>query len=137
MVTEEDFLAANRELIPSVSAKELEHYSRVRAQFETVDDKVTATNGNIGEEKAAATDIRNGNTKIGLPEWQMPVRPKANGNIHARPRSSKGKGKARATLSDMNEEDEYEENFRPPPNANGIGANGFQEAREEDDEGLY
>ncbi|KAK0751556.1 peroxisomal biogenesis factor 6 [Schizothecium vesticola] len=34
MVTERDFLDANRELIPSVSAGELEHYERVRASFE-------------------------------------------------------------------------------------------------------
>ncbi|KAK4162111.1 hypothetical protein QBC43DRAFT_87796 [Cladorrhinum sp. PSN259] len=34
MVTEQDFLDAHRELIPSVSAGELAHYERVRAQFE-------------------------------------------------------------------------------------------------------
>ncbi|KAI0418062.1 peroxisomal biogenesis factor 6 [Xylaria grammica] len=34
MVTEADFLDANRELIPSVSAGELAHYQRVRATFE-------------------------------------------------------------------------------------------------------
>ncbi|KAL9605050.1 MAG: hypothetical protein Q9179_001646 [Wetmoreana sp. 5 TL-2023] len=34
-VTEEDFLAARRELVGSVSAKELEHYQRVRRSFET------------------------------------------------------------------------------------------------------
>ncbi|KAL8717666.1 MAG: hypothetical protein Q9181_008296 [Wetmoreana brouardii] len=32
---EEDFLAARRELVGSVSAKELEHYQRVRRSFET------------------------------------------------------------------------------------------------------
>ncbi|EEP76556.1 peroxisomal biogenesis factor 6 [Uncinocarpus reesii 1704] len=37
MVTEEDFMAAQRELIPSVSAKELEHFERVRRTFESVD----------------------------------------------------------------------------------------------------
>src|ERR1700728_1412009 len=39
LVTEEDFMAARRELIPSVSTKELEHYKRVREQFEAVDEK--------------------------------------------------------------------------------------------------
>ena len=34
MVTEQDFLDAHRELVPSVSAGELEHYERVRATFE-------------------------------------------------------------------------------------------------------
>jgi len=39
MVTEEDFVAAQIELIPSVSAKELDHYARVRQTFEAVDEK--------------------------------------------------------------------------------------------------
>ncbi|KAF1832379.1 peroxin 6 [Decorospora gaudefroyi] len=34
MVTEEDFLEAHRELVPSVSADELRHYDGVRRQFE-------------------------------------------------------------------------------------------------------
>ncbi|KAK6340660.1 peroxisomal assembly protein [Orbilia brochopaga] len=37
-VTEEDFLEAKRELIGSVSQKELEHYDRVRQMFETVEE---------------------------------------------------------------------------------------------------
>lgn len=39
MVTEEDFLDAHRELVPSVSAGELEHYEQVRAMFEGAKDK--------------------------------------------------------------------------------------------------
>ncbi|KAL2374225.1 peroxisomal assembly protein [Blastomyces gilchristii] len=38
MVTEEDFIAAKSELVASVSAKELEHFERVRRTFESVDD---------------------------------------------------------------------------------------------------
>ncbi|KAF3933856.1 hypothetical protein ABW19_dt0201788 [Dactylella cylindrospora] len=38
-VTEEDFMDAKRELVASVSQKELEHYDRVRQMFETVDEK--------------------------------------------------------------------------------------------------
>ncbi|KAG7008938.1 peroxisomal biogenesis factor 6 [Physcia stellaris] len=38
-VTEVDFEAAKKELVGSVSAKELEHYSRVRAAFEGVEEK--------------------------------------------------------------------------------------------------
>jgi peroxin-6 len=34
MVTEEDFMEANRELVPSVSADELKHYEKVRKTFE-------------------------------------------------------------------------------------------------------
>ncbi|KAM5443016.1 peroxisomal assembly protein [Microsporum ferrugineum] len=39
MVTEQDFIEAKNELVPSVSAKELEHFERVRKTFETVDTK--------------------------------------------------------------------------------------------------
>lgn len=39
IVAEEDFYAAQRELIPSVSAEELGHYERVRKEFEGVKDK--------------------------------------------------------------------------------------------------
>lgn len=38
-VTEDDFEAARRELVPSVSAKELEHYEKVRRQFESKDEE--------------------------------------------------------------------------------------------------
>ncbi|KUJ11050.1 AAA-domain-containing protein [Mollisia scopiformis] len=38
MVTEEDFVEAERELIPSVSVKELEHYGKVRSMFEKVEE---------------------------------------------------------------------------------------------------
>lgn len=34
MVTEEDFMGAHEELVPSVSAGELAHYEKVRAMFE-------------------------------------------------------------------------------------------------------
>lgn len=34
MVTEEDFMSAHEELVPSVSAGELAHYEKVRAMFE-------------------------------------------------------------------------------------------------------
>ena len=37
-VEAQDFEAAHKELVPSVSAKELEHYERVRAVFERVED---------------------------------------------------------------------------------------------------
>ncbi|KAI1941875.1 peroxisomal assembly protein [Ophidiomyces ophidiicola] len=50
-VTEEDFIAAQQELVPSVSTKELEHFERVRRTFESVDtvkkpgNKSVLTNG--------------------------------------------------------------------------------------------
>lgn len=39
VVAEEDFMAAERELVPSVSADELGHYERVRREFEGGKDK--------------------------------------------------------------------------------------------------
>ncbi|ODM15117.1 Peroxisomal biogenesis factor 6 [Aspergillus cristatus] len=39
MVTEEDFTDAQSKLVPSVSAKELEHFERIRQSFESVDKK--------------------------------------------------------------------------------------------------
>lgn len=39
VVAEEDFMAAERELVPSVSADELGHYERVRQEFEGGKDK--------------------------------------------------------------------------------------------------
>ncbi|CAG8977203.1 hypothetical protein HYALB_00006740 [Hymenoscyphus albidus] len=39
VVTEEDFINAERELVPSVSFGELEHYQKVRAMFEKVADE--------------------------------------------------------------------------------------------------
>ncbi|KAG9539898.1 AAA-domain-containing protein, partial [Aureobasidium melanogenum] len=49
VVAEEDFMAAERELVPSVSADELGHYERVRREFEGGKEKeenaVQQTNG--------------------------------------------------------------------------------------------
>ena len=74
MVTEEDFLLAQRELVPSVSAMELEHYQRVRAQFEAVAD-----GGEKGKEVNGEGKRVNG----------LPVRS-----------SGKGKGKGKARMED-------------------------------------
>ncbi|KKK23107.1 hypothetical protein ARAM_004575 [Aspergillus rambellii] len=46
MVTEDDFFEAQGELVPSVSAKELEHFERIRQMFESTDkDKPTPESG--------------------------------------------------------------------------------------------
>lgn len=51
VVAEEDFYGAQRELVPSVSAEELNHYERVRKEFEGGKEK---------EAKPAAADNANG-----------------------------------------------------------------------------
>jgi peroxin-6 len=60
MVTEQDFVDAHAELVPSVSADELRHYQRVRATFEGVgkkEDKMVNGNGDVkGKGKARADE---------------------------------------------------------------------------------
>ncbi|KAF7588851.1 peroxisomal assembly protein [Aspergillus hancockii] len=48
LVTEEDFIEAQNELVPSVSAKELEHFERIRQTFESVDKKQDSGSNNSG-----------------------------------------------------------------------------------------
>jgi peroxin-6 len=55
-VTEDDFLAAQRELVPSVSAEELGHYERVRKAFEGND----SSSANKQLEEASKLKITHG-----------------------------------------------------------------------------
>ena len=75
MVTEDDFIEAHKELVPSVSADELRHYDRVRKSFEGA--------GKKEDEKKEAL-------------------PPTNGTNAQPPSSWKGKGKARAPSEDEN-----------------------------------
>ncbi|KAH6723361.1 hypothetical protein BKA61DRAFT_648527 [Leptodontidium sp. MPI-SDFR-AT-0119] len=151
MVTEEDFVNAEKELVPSVSAKELEHYGMVRAQFEKVEDKDKAQdNGHVDKSKGKAID--------GIPDWQKSNGAGAGDDAH-RPRSNgKGKGKEKVVDRkgkgreksvgrwDGSEGDEDQEFFDERINGftgNGKGKGkgkavdmGFRDG-EEDDEGLY
>lgn len=58
MVTEEDFIEAERELVPSVSVDELRHYERVRSTFESTGQKEDAV-PTSGAQNSAALSIRN------------------------------------------------------------------------------
>lgn len=130
MVTEEDFLAANKELIPSVSAKELEHYKKVREQFENVEE-TSSEAVNVDEKgKSKGRLVLNGNGSNGV---EMDGR--TNGKS-SRSRG-KGKGKAKATLEDIADESDEEMYVRRSSAGYGDGANGFQEGRVEDEEDLY
>lgn len=145
LVTEEDFISAQRELIPSVSAKELEHYKRVREQFESVGEKEMSKNGN-GEENGNGKENGNGIAKKGVPEWQTALRPKTNGRVRSKGKD-KGKGKARADIDDIDEEDEemmgmngHSHGLEVKEWNGGIGngnGNAFQDIDAGDDEGLY
>lgn len=125
-VTEEDFMLAQEELIPSVSAKELEHYARVRAQFESVGEREAreATAAAEAEKQNGQVDRKGkGKALNGSAATQhMPLRPKTNGT--RRGSSEKGKGKVVAE----EEDDGYEA---------GTNGNGFQMGDVADDEDLY
>jgi peroxin-6 len=131
LVTEEDFENAQKELVPSVSVKELEHYKRVRAQFEKPED-------NQGKGKAIAHGER------GIPDWQhdpQHERLRSNGKGKVKLVDRKGKGKERAWDVDDEEEGSYENGLRNGTSVSkGKGKTidmGFQPGTQEDDKDLY
>ncbi|KAE8856373.1 hypothetical protein PTNB73_09638 [Pyrenophora teres f. teres] len=98
MVTEEDFMEAHKELVPSVSADELRHYDRVRKQFEGAgkkeDDKKT-------DAVPAPSYKGKGKARAIEPDEEMVIRTEhlelnGNGNGHV---GGSAKGKGRATSS--------------------------------------
>jgi peroxin-6 len=154
LVEEEDFIAAERELVPSVSAKELEHYGKVRAQFEKVEDKPTSPTSRSNsqslteEGKGKGKEVARGD---GIPNWQQGDRPRSNGKSKGKEKviDRKGKGKERAVgrWDEGSEGDEDGEFFEEKVNGfsgrrdkgkgKGRGVDmGFREGVE-DDEGLY
>lgn len=147
LVEEEDFVAAERELVPSVSAKELEHYGKVREQFEKVEDKENDSRHKMEEN---GNGIGNGKGKAkGEPEWRE--RPRSNGKGKVKERvERKGKGKDRAVGRwDGGSEGEDEDAEFYEESVNGVGKRrekgkgkerevdmGFRDGVE-DDEALY
>ncbi|KAK1977006.1 peroxisomal biogenesis factor 6 [Colletotrichum cereale] len=128
MVTEEDFMRAHEELVPSVSAGELAHYEKVRASFEGSPDK--EKQAQLQRPAAGAPRAVSGSSAVS--------RAGSKGKSKAVAASSKGKGKAVATGSD----DEYEsEGEVAVTNGKGKGKGkavaGFQDGTASDDEGLY
>ncbi|KAK0729052.1 hypothetical protein B0T21DRAFT_335567 [Apiosordaria backusii] len=96
MVTEQDFLDAHNELIPSVSAGELEHYERVRASFEGVKDK---------KETSQQQQQQNGRLSVG----KRSASGQSNRSVIVH-RGGKGKGKGKALAVDSEDEyDDYDE----------------------------
>jgi peroxin-6 len=130
MVTEKDFLDADRELIPSVSAGELAHYEHVRATFEGVREKQQEQKR---DSDAIMTPV---STTIDRPS-------KGKGKAAV----GKGKGKAIATTSD-DEDDDDDDDSDAHQHAGYGSVNGrakgkgkavaqFQDLTASDDEGLY
>ncbi|KAE8446441.1 peroxisomal assembly protein [Mollisiaceae sp. DMI_Dod_QoI] len=151
MVTEEDFMSAERELVPSVSMKELEHYGKVREMFEKVEKDDNGTRDGKGKGKASG----------GIPEWQKAdeERPRSNGKGKGKEKmvDKKGKGKEKSVGrwdegSDDEDEGFFDEKINGYGNEVGGGGSfaslkgkgkgkavdmGFQDGKEEDDEELY
>lgn len=114
MVTEEDFVGAERELVPSVSEGELMHYQKVRGMFEKVEEKKDDVESN-GKGKAKGKERvvdRKGKGKE-IARWDGPDG-ESESNAWANGHSGNEKGKGKAKEVDM----------------------GFQESAD-DDEGLY
>ncbi|OLN82019.1 Peroxisomal biogenesis factor 6 [Colletotrichum chlorophyti] len=129
MVTEEDFMNAHAELVPSVSAGELAHYESVRASFEGSPDKQKQQQQS---QRPAPGPVR------AVSGSSVVSRGSSKGKGKAVAASSKGKGKAVA----LNSDDEYEsEGAVTVTNGKGKGKGkavaGFQDGTASDDDGLY
>ncbi|KAI5857850.1 P-loop containing nucleoside triphosphate hydrolase protein [Tricharina praecox] len=107
VVRADDFDEARRELVGSVSAKELEHYQRVRAQFEQPDPKPEK------EEKEDKGKGKAANYPDSDDDDEKPTY------------TTGGKGKGKAV---MLEQDGHEREFRP---------NGWEDPAGNDDDELY
>lgn len=95
VVQEEDFMEAKKELVPSVSVQELQHYDKVRRTFEG--------DGKKGEEQrpASASATRSAiQTRPNLSNARLPSRTKA---------KPAGKGKGKGKTAPVNDEDEEED----------------------------
>lgn len=148
MVSEEDFISAERELVPSVSLKELEHYGKVRAQFEKVKEEKPAPSPS---HEHNGNGSANGRGKA--LEFQPEPRPRSNGKGKAKEKvvDRKGKGKAVGGWDDGYDDEDEDPGFYAGTGTNGFGGSvkgkgkgkavevdmGFQEGSVDDDEGLY
>lgn len=143
MVTEEDFMDAHRELIPSVSAGELSHYERVRATFEGGREANGAAGANAEKQRPVPLNLSQRTVSTAS---QRSARGKGKSAA-----AGKGKGKAVAAGSD-GEDAEYEDDYGiDAQEAEGDGPNGastkskgkgnavsgFQDGTASDDDGLY
>ncbi|KAL8785801.1 MAG: hypothetical protein Q9195_008482 [Heterodermia aff. obscurata] len=134
MVTEADFEVAKKELVGSVSAKELEHYARVRAAFEGAESKQEKS------QRSLAPNARRG---------PMPTRARDRKKVVGEPAGAedvftepKGKGKARPLDSSDEDDDEAyitSNDFQATPEKTGRSdaAVGFGVGSPQDEEDMY
>ncbi|KAE8351327.1 hypothetical protein BDV28DRAFT_22087 [Aspergillus coremiiformis] len=90
-VAEEDFIQAQNELVPSVSAKELEHFERIRQTFESVDKKQDSGNNSRAQPPRTIADALEA-LELGAQLNSNMGGPVTNGD-HLPTGSGKGKGK--------------------------------------------
>ncbi len=130
MVTEQDFLDAHRELIPSVSAGELAHYERVRATFEGGRDTASQEQ-NQGQ-------VARGSSGPGIDIGKRTVSglSRGSGKGKGKALASKGKGKAVAMNSGDNSDSAGEHRSGINGKEKGKAAAAFHDGAD-DDEGLY
>lgn len=131
MVTEKDFLDANRELIPSVSAGELAHYEHVRAAFEGGRDKQQ-------QHQTWDSDAIMSPTSAGFD------RPSSKAGKGKGKAAAKSKGKAITTGSDGEDGDDTDaDHYASYGSVNGRAKGKgkavaqFQDLTASDDDGLY
>lgn len=137
MVTEEDFFAADRELIGSVSAKELEHYQRVRRAFEGPTNlPKTSDLTTTSRIPAPAT-----NDRLQPPAPSKRPKPVSRTST-AKQADPKGKGKGKAAQWESDDDDDDDayvtsNDFAGTPERKRSGVNGFGDVGGNDDEEIY
>ncbi|KAI0176182.1 peroxisomal biogenesis factor 6 [Hypoxylon sp. FL1284] len=140
MVTEQDFLDANRALIPSVSAGELAHYERVRATFENQDKKQQQQNDAQTPAAVPALSFDGGSA----PTASRSVSgSKGKGKAVAASGNGNGKGKGKAVAASDEESDggttygSYGGSVNGRSKGKGKAVARFQDGTASDDDGLY
>ena len=134
MVKEEDFLQAMKELIPSVSAGELEHYESVKRQFENVDHGATGTANSKDIVSAPVLDGSRERRDLESPT-ALPERPRSKGKSKEKVVDKKGKGKP--TSYDESDEETNGNAGRTGYRGKGKGKAVDMSFQDDEDEELY
>lgn len=129
MVTEDDFMEAHKELVPSVSADELRHYDRVRKSFEGAgkkeDQKTQEPRPNTNGSSTQPNSSWKGKGKAKAPAEPEDMFDRTEGidlNGFANGVSGGGKGKGKAPVTNHGSKNSVD-----------IAEGGFGEATQDDD----
>jgi peroxin-6 len=135
VVSEDDFMAAHRELVPSVSAGELSHYERVRDVFEG-GKAMHKLPPSVAAQSATGDLFRESVT----PGLGSKGKGKIMGSLSRGKGATKGKGKALATDSDDelgDHEGDESLGLNGPTAGKGKASSGFRQGTASDDDGMY